>query len=228
VKTQSFRVRGGVVRIAAWHGRSDVASLALRGRGSVAPAVLERLLDRLRDAGYRAVVTNALAPAASTAFVDTGFTIRGRLHVLVHELRDLSGASRRTRRARRSERPQMLAVDAAAFDEFWRFDEHGLHDAARATPSAHFRVTSREVRGYVLVGRAAGDGYVQRLAVHPDVQGNGLGRALLDDGLLWLRARGAARAYVNTQVDNDRAFALYQRAGFTPLPVGLCVLGRDL
>ncbi len=33
---------------------------------------------------------------------------------------------------------------------------------------------------------------------------------------------------VNTQEDNTRALDLYLRAGFTQLPVGLCVLGRDL
>ena len=63
--TQSFRHRGGSVRIAAWHGRADVASLALRGRGALAPATVDRLLDRVRAAGYREVVTNALAPAAT-------------------------------------------------------------------------------------------------------------------------------------------------------------------
>ena len=29
MKTQSIRLRGGVARVAAWHGRSDVANLAL-------------------------------------------------------------------------------------------------------------------------------------------------------------------------------------------------------
>ena len=82
--------------------------------------------------------------------------------------------------------------------------------------------------GYALFGRAHTDGYVQRLAVHPDVQGRGVGAALLVDGLRWLHKRGAKRAYVNTQSDNDRAYALYQRVGFTPMPVGLCVLGRTL
>jgi hypothetical protein len=33
---------------------------------------------------------------------------------------------------------------------------------------------------------------------------------------------------VNTQDDNARALRLYERAGFRRLPVGLCVLGRDL
>ena len=69
---------------------------------------------------------------------------------------------------------------------------------------------------------------MQRLAVDPSAHGRGLGGALLVDGLHWLRDRGALHAFVNTQSDNDRAYSLYQRAGFQPLPVGLCVLGRSL
>jgi ribosomal protein S18 acetylase RimI-like enzyme len=51
---------------------------------------------------------------------------------------------------------------------------------------------------------------------------------LLHDGLGWLREHGATRALVNTQEDNARAVDLYLSAGFTQMPVGLCVLGREL
>jgi ribosomal protein S18 acetylase RimI-like enzyme len=229
VKTQSFRFRGGVVRIAAFHGSTDVASLALRGRGSLAPASVQRLLERVRDAGYREVVTNALAPAATLALVDAGFSVRDRLRVLAHDLDDVPAMSRRTRRARRTDRDAILAVDAAAFDDFWRLDGPGLDDARRATRSAQLRVNrGTDVTAYALFGRAGNDGYVQRLAVAPAAQGHGLGAALVGDGLAWLAEHGARQAFVNTQTVNDRAYALYRRCGFEPLPVGLCVLGREL
>ena len=64
--------------------------------------------------------------------------------------------------------------------------------------------------------------------MHPRAQGRGLGKALLADGLRWMRLRGARSAYVNTQAGNDRALHLYEQAGFHRLAVGLCVLGRDL
>jgi ribosomal protein S18 acetylase RimI-like enzyme len=230
VKTQSYRFRGGVARIASWHGRADVASLALRGRGVPSSAAVERLLDRLRDAGYREVVTNALAPGTSLPLVDVGFAVRGRLHLLVHDLTALPPPSSTTRRARKSERAAILAVDAAGFDEFWRFDEVGLREAVHATPRSHLRVAAPDGRvvGYALFGRASRDGYVQRLAVDPAVQGHGVGQALLVDGMHWLREHGATRALVNTQEDNERALDLYVRTGFQRLPVGLCVLGRRL
>ncbi|HWS46775.1 MAG TPA: GNAT family N-acetyltransferase [Acidimicrobiia bacterium] len=229
-KTQSYRFRGGVARVAAWHGRSDVASLALHGPHTPSARTVRRLLERLHDAGYRQVVTNALAPGATLPLVDAGFAVRGRLHLLAHDLDALPPATRRTRRARRADRAAILDVDTAAFDEFWRFDGIALTESTRATPRAHLRAAPRRdpLGGYGLFGRAATTGYVQRLAVAPEAQGAGFGHALVVDGLHWLRARGAAQAYVNTQVENDRALSLYLDVGFHKMPVGLCVLGREL
>ncbi len=184
----------------------------------------------MQQAGYREVVTNALGPGASLPLVDVGFVVRGHLHLLIHDLDALPDQSGRTRRAVRGDRPTLLAADAAAFEEFWRFDAVALREATRATPRAHTRVAP--VRGapagYGLFGRAGIAGYVQRLAVAPEAQGEGLGRALLYDGLRWLRSHGASRAYVNTQEENGRALRLYVRSGFRLLPVGLNVLGREL
>src|SRR5262249_36104817 len=130
----------------------------------------------------------------------------------------------------RADRETIVDVDGRAFDDFWRFDELALAEAMRATPHRHTRVAPVDGRetGYGLFGRAGTTGYVQRLAVAPDAQGRGLRRALLGDGLGWLRDHGATRALVNTQEHNARALDLYVRAGFTRLPVGLCVLGRQL
>jgi ribosomal protein S18 acetylase RimI-like enzyme len=175
------------------------------------------------------VVTNALGPSASLPLVDAGFAVRGRLHLLTHDLEALPPASGRTRRAARVDRAAILAADAAAFDEFWHFDAVALEEAVRATPRSNIRVATRDQTvGYGLFGRAGAAGYVQRLAVAPPAQHRGLGRALLTDGLRWLRARGAERVYVNTQEDNERALTLYLQAGFMQLPVGLHVLGRQL
>jgi GNAT superfamily N-acetyltransferase len=229
-KAQSFRFRGGVARVATWHGRPDIASLAFHGSDAPSPRTLRRLLARLHEEGYREVVTNALAPGASLPLVDVGFAVRDRLHLLVHELSGLPPSSGDTRRATRADREAILAVDAAAFDDFWRFDAIALREATRATPRSHLRVASTPagVDAYGLFGRAGSAGYVQRLAVAPAAGHQGLGRALLTDGLHWLREHGAIRAFVNTQEDNQRALEVYTRAGFSRLPVGLCVLGREL
>lgn len=176
------------------------------------------------------MLTNAVGPTASVALVGAGFSTRGRLHLLQRSLDALPPRTRRTRRANRADRNNIVAIDAAAFDEFWCFDELALREAARATPRSITLVAPRvgEPSGYGLFGRAGTTGYVQRLAVEPRAQGCGMGRALLTDGLHWLRLHGARCAFVNTQDDNERALELYLRAGFEQIPVGLCIMGREL
>jgi ribosomal protein S18 acetylase RimI-like enzyme len=141
----------------------------------------------------------------------------------------------------------VLALDQLAFDDFWQLEEPGLRDALQATPSVRFRVGESRggdgtrsssgiaapgagtvVSAYAITGRAGRQGYLQRIAVHPDERRDGWGQALVRDALRWLRRHDAARALVNTQWTNEAAVALYESCGFHRLPVGLCVLDRNL
>ena len=235
--TETLRWRGGWARIAPWPGpERDVAHLTVGTDSPPPDDVVDRCLSRLRNAGYGGVVTNALTAADSMPFVDAGFKVRERLHLLDHDLRRLPAPARSTRRARRSDRAAVLDLDCRAFDPAWRLaGPSSLADAIQATPSARFRVLERDreqsrqgVAGYAITGRAGTQGYVQRVAVSPDDRRHHGGTALVADGLHWLRARGAKRVLVNTQFDNRAALALYESCGFRRLPVGLNVLARPL
>jgi ribosomal protein S18 acetylase RimI-like enzyme len=225
----------GWARATPWRGRCDVAHLVLGERVPTDPSVIDGCLGALQRSGYRAVVTSAVAPADALPFVDAGFDVRERLHLLEHDLDDLParGVEPRSRRAWRSDREGVLALDDLAFDSFWRLGESGLREALHATPSVRFRV-SEAGNGtvgpvaYAITGRAGRQGYLQRVAVHPDGRRHGWGRALVLDALRWLRRHDTRRALVNTQWTNDAALALYESCGFRQLPVGLCVLDRRL
>ncbi|MDQ6853729.1 MAG: GNAT family N-acetyltransferase [Actinomycetota bacterium] len=228
---QTLRWPGGWARIAPWMQHAEIAQLTVAaGAPPDAPAI-ERCLAAMRAGAYEAVVTSALSPAHSLAFVDAGFAVRERLHLLAHDLDDVPGIAWGTRRARRSDRDAIVALDAHAFHGFWRFDEDALTQAVQATPVARVRVTTggnTRISGYAVTGRAGDHGYLQRVAVHPEARQRGFGRALVSDALRWLRRRAAKRALVNTQLDNTAAISLYESCGFHRLPAGLCVLGRAL
>jgi len=57
-------------------------------------------------------------------------------------------------------------------------------------------------------------GQVEPLGVHPDFQGQGLGRAVLLESLRRMQEHGATLLTVETDTYRDAAFALYQSAGF--------------
>jgi ribosomal protein S18 acetylase RimI-like enzyme len=56
--------------------------------------------------------------------------------------------------------------------------------------------------------------HLARLAVHPSVQGRGVGRALLANLFEWIKQNGFVILSVNTQSDNSASLHLYQRMGF--------------
>jgi ribosomal protein S18 acetylase RimI-like enzyme len=225
-------------RTGPWRGDGRIAYLApLAPAGAPSVEFLHHCLDTLTARGFSRVVTSALAPAEQRSFVALGFEEYERLHLLSHDLREVARASRDAaqvlHRGRDIHWPAVLAVDAAAFAAFWRLDEAGLREAIEATPVTRFRVVgprrgAEDVFAYAVTGLSGNQGYLQRLAVHPDHRRRGLGRALALDGLRWLRRRGVAEAVVNTQLGNDAALALYLSLGFHKEPVQLSVLHRRL
>lgn len=228
-------IRWGPERARArpWNGDRHVAHLTpFPGASPPSPTFVRRAVDDLAARGYRRVLTPALSSNEQSPFLQVGFEVHERLHLLSRDLRARvpRGAGVELARARARDRPSVLYVDNRAFPPFWRLDEPGLDDALLATPHGRFRVARRhgEVAGYAITGRAGRRGYLQRLAVDPDHQRQGLARALALDGLRWLRRWRVESAVVNTPLGNEAGLALYRSLGFHEEPVGLSVLSLRL
>jgi GNAT superfamily N-acetyltransferase len=225
------RGRADVLQLRPWRGGPETVQLVFDVEAMLDALCVAQATDRARRRGYRRVVTGAMSEEQAAPFLAEGFVVSERLHLLVRELHEAPAEPARTvHRSRRSERPRLLELDDLAFQGFWRFGQHGLTDALRATPSRRLRVgrVGNELQAYAITGQAGATGYLQRVAVHPRAQRSGWGRALVADALAWLWSLGTARAFVNTQLGNHPALALYESSGFTALPSGLCVLARDL
>ena len=223
------------LRVGPWRGDPDTAYLnPVPGAPLPSAEFVRRCLRTLTGQGYGRVVTGALSPSEQSSFRAAGFVVTEHLHLLSHDLRSIPDAEPPDgllRRSSRRDRDEVLALDQLAFDPFWRLDDTGLDEAIAATPHTRFRVAGGDtegVIGYAITGRAGRRGYLQRLAVHPDAQRQGLGTILVADALRWLRRWRAERAMVNTQLANERALALYERVGFRREPSGLSVLAREL
>lgn len=245
---QSLTIGGARFRAGSWRADEHLAYLVpLSGAHTLTEATLRKARATLHDQGYSDVVTAAVAPPERAAFLRDGFVEREQLHLLHHDLTGLppgrtsrwtawtSGRTARRdppmriERGTRQDRPAILGLDAATFDDFWKLDEDGLDDALEATPVSRIRVIrAPTIVAYAVAGRAGSQGFLQRLAVDPAHQGAGYGTALVHDALRWMRRRGAHIAWVNTQEANQRALRLYEHLGFRPADHRLTVLGRAL
>lgn len=153
-------------RAGRWQGRADLATLVpLSAAQTLDQESLSVARKILRNQGFRAVVTAAVAPAERTAFLRDDYSEREHLHLLRYDLQSgfaaartgarLSAQSRlqrlrpwrrqrpRIRRGTRGDWDDILTLDGQSFDEFWHFDRDGLEDSIAATPSSRLRIMRR-------------------------------------------------------------------------------------
>jgi len=120
----------------------------------------------------------------------------------------------RIRRMTEADLPAVTAVDGAAFEPLWHNSQETLRRALRQSLFATVAETVNGVVGYQITTGAGTRAHLARLAVHPSLQGRGIGRALLNHLFERLVQNGYTRLSVNTQSDNSTSLKLYQRMGF--------------
>jgi [ribosomal protein S18]-alanine N-acetyltransferase len=106
------------------------------------------------------------------------------------------------------------AIDAAAFGSVWQNSRSSLEIAFRQAAVATVVEEESSLIAYQISTATPMGGHLARLAVRPEYQGIGIGKALVRDMLSQFNRRGAQTVSVNTQKDNHASISLYQRAGF--------------
>ena len=121
-----------------------------------------------------------MSPNESEAFVDAGFSVQERLHLLALDLPHPGPATLPLAKAARRDRAAVLELDDLSFDDFWRLRPAGLKDTLDATPASRFHVARDRDRvlAYAITGVAGRFGYLQRIAVHPEARRQRLGQRL--------------------------------------------------
>jgi hypothetical protein len=72
-----------------------------------------------------------------------------------------------------------------------------------------------------MVGHDGHRGWVYYVAVDPDRQGHGLGRAIMNAAEDWLRQAGIAKLQLLVRQENARASAFYETIGYDEAPVAV-------
>lgn len=68
--------------------------------------------------------------------------------------------------------------------------------------------------GFILISRAADEAEILTVAVVPELQNRGLGRALLEAAMASATRSGAKTMFLEVAADNQAAIRLYQGCGF--------------
>jgi ribosomal protein S18 acetylase RimI-like enzyme len=105
-------------------------------------------------------------------------------------------------------------IDGSAFSPIWRNSYDSLSLAYQQSAVATVAEISGRLVGYQISTATPMGGHLARLAVRPDMQGQGIGYSIVRDLLNQFWMRGAHSVTVNTQNDNTSSLSLYKRAGF--------------
>ena len=105
-------------------------------------------------------------------------------------------------------------IDQAAFTPLWQNSLDYLELAFRQAAVATVAEIENRMVGYQISTATPIGGHLARLAVLPNIQGQGIGYTLVQDLLNQFYRRGAQKVTVNTQKDNLASLALYRETEF--------------
>jgi ribosomal protein S18 acetylase RimI-like enzyme len=115
---------------------------------------------------------------------------------------------------------ELLELDHEAFPWLWwnSPNEFTNYGRARGVLIYGARDESGRLVSYIGVTRFRAWGHLDRIAVRPELQGQGIGLQSLEWAIHILAASGARRIGLSTQARNERSRLLYERYGFRRSP----------
>jgi len=210
-----------------WNETIPMAHLRLvRGGGS---SFISECADALVDLGATAVLSPPLPRSAQVAWSEAGFGLCADLTLMRRSLDRVPPPGHLVMTGSEDDIAETLRIDATAFDEFWRFDRCSLTEAMDATPTSVLHVVRSSddgLAGFAVTGAGSAISYLQRLAVDPRWQGQGIGRSLVRASARWAKRSGSRALMLNTQTENESAIGLYEAEGFHLLEEPLAVLSK--
>ncbi len=106
----------------------------------------------------------------------------------------------------------VMVVELANYPYPWT--EGIFRDCLRVGYSGWVLEAAGAIIGYGVLSVGAGEAHILNLSVHPDYQGQGLGRRMLRHLLLAAHGHGADTAFLEVRPSNKRAVRLYETMGF--------------
>ncbi|WP_456417322.1 ribosomal protein S18-alanine N-acetyltransferase [Thiolapillus sp.] len=111
--------------------------------------------------------------------------------------------------------PAVMRIEEQVYPHPW--SRKIFHDCLRTGYECLVYEVSQEILAYSVMSAAAGEAHLLNLSVHPQQQGNGLGRQVLRRVIQRARERPADTLFLEVRVSNQVARRLYESEGFNEI-----------
>ncbi len=183
----------------------------------VMSALWQSAVAELRSLGTQTVSALMTRPWVEQMLIHLSFSFQEEIITMERDDRTLptSGSSAFTLRSvRKQDMEHILRVDQQAFAPPWQLTMEDMRAAVRIASSYVVALLDEQIIGYQISTVYRNGAHLARLAVLPEMQGNGAGSILLSDTLRRFFRQGIYTMTVNTQESNVRSQQLYRRFGF--------------
>jgi ribosomal-protein-alanine N-acetyltransferase len=177
----------------------------------------ETARQEIARAGGAKVAAIAIQPWFQNVLAGSGFENRQNIVMLEWQYQPWASYEAegiRIRKMEEADLPEVEKTDAASFPPLW---QNPMETLRRGLAQALFATVAEDengIVGYQISTGGRSRAHLARLAVHPSVQGRGVGRALISNLFMRLYQYGILKLSVNTQSDNQVSLSLYKRMGF--------------
>jgi ribosomal protein S18 acetylase RimI-like enzyme len=181
-------------------------------------ALWDAARGQLAETGGALVAVIATQRWFDSILIESGFDLNGHITLLEWNYQSVKHTSLPSdinlRAMTSDDLPRVVEVDNAAFEPLWRNSLPALSKALSQASHAFVAEDASGMLGYELSTGAPLGAHLARLAVRPEVQGRGIGAALVFDLIERILDDGGSRLTVNTQANNAASLALYHKFGF--------------
>lgn len=217
------RQTGEFLAAGPWRHRVEVATILELGATGGAIELIDAFSHVCGERGIRLIVASEQAERRRREFyVNARFDLLDE--IIIYEL---SRVRQRAPQIRDLRFVQVNSDDATMMDELMNLDHKAFpwvwwnsrEEFLEYLNAPGVRIdvgydSSGRAMAYVGITRYRSWGHLDRIAVAPDAQGRGYGRAALDYAVMTLAGAGARRVGLSTQARNTRSRALYESYGF--------------
>ncbi len=189
---------------------------------------VNRVLSALRDASMpvlRGLGFTGLACLAGEGWLRDGLAAAGLVTVdrVLGYARSFgrgqvtTAGAAQLRIASASDADTVLAINAAAFEPFWRYDDAAILTWLLTSDHAVLAETAGQPVGFALTAQNSDSefAYLIRIGIQPAFRGRGIGRQLVADAIAYAQTSSATGLALNTQATNAVSRRLYESLGFS-------------